>query len=144
MKKIKTLVLICSLSMAALVSFGQQKNIPDSVLNNFKTMYPNAQNADWDTEKDGSYNVEFTDNGKKMEAYYDTKNSWIRTERDVKRAEVPEAIWNALSKSQYADWKVDDMEEHRIPENKIVYEIEVEQNGKEVHLNYLPDGTILE
>jgi hypothetical protein len=57
---------------------------------------------------------------------------------------VPEAIWNALSKSQYADWKVDDMEEHRIPENKIVYEIEVEQNGKEVHLNYLPDGTILE
>jgi hypothetical protein len=139
----KKLVIFFWVSIIAFSGFGQKKNIPDAVSNHFKTTYPNAQAMDWDAEKDGTYNVDFKNDGKKWEAYYAADNSWIRTERDVSKNEVPQAVWDALSQSEYSTWKRDDIKELQTPLHPSVYEIEVEKDGQEVHLNFLPDGTMV-
>jgi hypothetical protein len=139
----KKLIIVLIVSTIAITGFGQNKNIPDAVSNHFKSTYPNAQDTDWDRENDSTYSVEFKSDGKKWEAYYAADNSWIRTERDVSKNDVPQAVWDALSKSEYAAWKIDDIEEHQTPQHPSVYEVEVEKDGQEVYLNFLPDGTMV-
>ncbi len=141
MKKSITFLVSCMMSLFTLVSYGQ-KNIPETVLNHFKTNYPNARVMDWDKERNG-YEVEFTLNGKKWEGYYDTGGKWMRAERDVSRNEVPKAVWAALAKSEYAAWRTDDIEEHQTLAHKSVYEMEVKNAGKKAYLYILPDGTFV-
>src|SRR5690606_9033620 len=116
--------------------------IPDAVVSHFRTSYPAAQKTDWDKESNG-YEVEFRLNGIKWEAYYDLNGNWLKTERDVKRREVPNAVWTSLAKSPYAGWKVDDIEEHQTPDYKTVYEIEVKGKGRKAYVYILPDGKIV-
>jgi hypothetical protein len=126
------------------VTNGQEKNIPSSVLSHFKSTYPNASVRDWDRERDGSFEAEFTLNGKEWEAYYSSSGTWVRTERDVTRQEVPQAVWDGLSKSNYATWKTDDMEEHQTPQHKSVYEIEVKKDGQKAYVYILPEGKMVQ
>lgn len=140
MKKLLTVSLLFLFNALA---FGQKSAFPQEIINHFTSTYPNAQVKDWDKESNGTYNVEFRNAGKKYEAYYAADNSWVRTERDISRREVPQAVWNTLSKSEYASWKVDDIEEHQTPQYKSLYEIEVERGESDVYLKFLPDGTLL-
>lgn len=144
MSKTKIFLLICLFALISPTSFGQQKKVPESVLNHFKTTYPNARAINWDAKKDGTYEAEFKDNGNNMEAYYNAENSWMRTERDITRAQLPDVVWDAFSKSAYAGWKTDDFEEHETPQHKIIYQIEVEKGAQEMHLNFLPDGKLID
>jgi hypothetical protein len=142
MKKITASFWLCSLCLIGFAAYGQKQNIPQKVLNHFKAKYPSAQVHDWDKERDGSYEVEFTLNGKEWEAYYTADGSWTRTERDASRNEVPKAVWDGLAKTQYAQWKVDDIEEHQTPQHASVYEIEVKNSGQKASVYLLPDGKL--
>lgn len=144
MKKIIASLLMGSISLLALESYGQAQNIPASVSNHFKTTYPGAQEKDWDTERDGTYEVEFMLNGQEWEATYAANGAWLKTERDVTRAEVPQAVLDALSKSEYSAWKTDDMEEHQTPQHKSVYEIEVKKGFQKSYLYFLPNGKMVQ
>lgn len=142
MKKFLTAITIAGFSFLSTTAFAQNNQVPDNVMNHFKATYPNAQSIDWDKERDGTFEAEFTLDGKEWEAYYDASGNWTRTERDVKRDEVPQAVWDGLSKSEYAAWKTDDVEEHQTPQHKTVYEIEVKKDGRRMFVYLLPDGTL--
>lgn len=144
MKKIITSFWIAALCFIGWAAYGQQPNIPQSVSDHFKTKYPSAQVHDWDKERDGSYEVEFTLDGKEWEAYYTADGSWTRTERDALRNEVPKAVWDRLAKTQYSNWKVDDIEEHQTPQQASVYEIEVKNSGQKAYVYILPDGKLVQ
>ena len=141
MKKIKTGAVALALTMFSMVTFAQVQDIPEKIQSHFKATYPAAVVEDWDKERDGSYEVEFSINGVEWEAYYSAAHEWLRTERDVKRSDVPQAVLHAIAKTDYASWKIDDIEEHHTPEHKSVYEIEVEKTGNKAYVYLLPDGT---
>lgn len=142
-KQMKFFFFSCFTSLMALVAYGQEKDIPTSVLNHFKSTYANAQVKDWDKERDGSFEVEFILDGKEWEAYYAADGGWLKTERDVTRSDVPQVVWDELSKSNYAAWKVDDLEEHQTSQHKSVYEVEVKNGGQKAYLYFLPNGTMV-
>ncbi len=121
---------------------AQGPEIPANVVSHFQAKYPGAENPDYDKEKDG-YEVEFHLSGIKWEAFYDTRGNWVKTERDVRRADVPDAVWTALSTSSYGRWKVDDIEEHQTPQHEKLYEIEVKTKGQKKYLYFLPDGQMV-
>lgn len=143
MEKIITLAIALTTGGFFISVSAQQTNVPEKIQNHFKATYPAAQAEDWDHERDGSYEVEFTVDGIEWEAYYAINNEWLRTERDVKRSEVPQAVLDGLAKSEYAAWKVDDIEEHQNSKYKSFYEIELKNNGSKVYVSILPDGTLI-
>jgi len=143
MKKVLAVITMVGFSFLGTTAFAQSNQVPDNVMNHFKTTYPNAQSPDWDKERDGTFEVEFSLDGKDWEAYYDASGNWVRTERDLKRDEVPQAIWDGLSKSEFADWKADDVEEHQTPQHKSVYEVEVKKNGRKTYVYMTPDGKMV-
>lgn len=120
--------------------------VPQAVIDAFNKKYPDTYVYEWEWEKkDKLYEAEFFLRGVKYEALFSPDGQWVHTERDVSRDMVPKAVMESLFSSEYANWKIDDIEEHSTPDHPVLYEIEVKMKGpkREVYLYYLPDGKLL-
>ncbi|WP_304297738.1 PepSY-like domain-containing protein [Porphyromonas gulae] len=107
----------------------------------FATMYPNAQNVRW--EKEGEFDVaEFTNNGVKSEAWF-MRSVWQYTEADISYDALPQAVKAAFKASEYASWKVEDVDMVERNGTEVFYVIEVEKGEQEVDLYYMPNGKLI-
>lgn len=129
------------------LSFGQKyssKNIPQQVTQSFSEKYPDLYPYKWKySKKKGTFYAKFINNGQKNKAYYRPDGQWIRTEKDIKRYQLPQTVLSGISKTPYALWHIDDVEEHETPEHNLLYVVEMEQGRKEVYLYLLPDGSLI-
>jgi uncharacterized membrane protein YkoI len=124
---------------------AQKSAVPQAVTDRFKALYPNETVKEWELERGGTlWEAEFMRDGRAHEACFKPDGTWLWTERDARRDEVPQAVWDALARTEYAGWKVDDIEVHSTPEHKAVYQLELEQKGsKDALLHFLPDGALI-
>lgn len=146
MTRIKQLFLVL-LICAVQPYFAQdlkEHEVPKLVKTGFSKKYPNVYVYNWEWKKKKQvYEAEFKIKGEKYEAYFTDTGTWVKTERDLKEKEIPAVIWNHIKTTEYADWKVEDTEEHSTPQYKLLYEIELKikkPKKKKVYLYYLPNG----
>ena len=126
----------------------KESEVPQIVRDSFKVKYPNVFVYEWEwKKKKNAYEAEFIMKGSKYEALFLANGVWIFTERDVRKEEVPQAVWSSLSSSEYANWEIDDIEEHSTPTHDVFYEIEVKSytpQKRKVYLYFLPDGKFIQ
>jgi hypothetical protein len=117
------------------------KTTPDKVKEAFKTKYPNAQNAEWESEE-GVYEVEFVLGEKKYEAEFDGDANWLITETEIKFEDLPNPIKNILEKN-YSEYEIEEVEQVETAEfDEMLYEIEMEKDDKEIELFFNASGEI--
>lgn len=123
----------------------KESEVPKIVVGNFKKKYPDAYVYEWEWKKKKFvYEAEFILKSKRYEAHYTKDGQWVKTEREVKKNEIPQAVWDSLKKSKYADWKIEDQEEHSTPQNELFYEIKIKNNKSKIFLNFLPNGELID
>ena len=147
MKILHSIIIISIIFWTWIPCSAQEKSkaeIFTVVKNNFEKMYPGAEIKEWELEENNIYEVEFTFNGLKYEAEYTQDGTWLFTERDIETNEIPAPVLQSLKASEWASWKIDEVEELSAPRQEKYYEIELNQNGQEVYLYYNPDGTLIE
>ncbi len=105
------------------------------------TTYPNATILDFEREG-GITEVDILDDGVVRELYFDAAGTWLRTVTDVRPAELPEAVLQAIAASDYATWRIDDAE-NIVEGAGEYYLIELESGEREVVLMIAPSGEIL-
>lgn len=115
--------------------------------------YPNASGFEW-SEKTVSDNVydmatfTYSSNSRatyNAEAWFDrAKGKWRMTEIEITFDELPDAVKQAFQNSEYADWRIEEVEKIEREGLEIKYEIEVKKQGTEADLYYAPDGTLLD
>jgi hypothetical protein len=108
----------------------------------FNSMYPNATKIEW--EQEGIYTVaEFDYKGIESEAWFDSNGKWFVTESDIVYTMLPEEVKAALKASDYATWRVDnvDLLERRDLESIYIVEVELGETDKDLH--YSPTGELL-
>lgn len=108
--RIKNLIiffLLLSFELIGMNKHGvcQIKSLPQTVTNNFTSMFPDAKSIDW-REKLTDYQVFFLTNNFKCEAKFSLDGKWISTERQIKNDSIPEKIKESLRLSKYADWSI--------------------------------------
>ncbi len=114
-------------------------------------MYPDAQNVSWESR--GLYVVaDFTQVVSRAtvaveySAWFDNGGSWYMTESDMRYDDLPAAVKSAFEASEYAQWRIDDVDclEREGMETIYVIEIEGVENGqeKEYDLYYTADGVL--
>ncbi len=113
-----------------------------TVNNAFRAMYTNATRASWG-ERQGYYVVEFWQNGVEAEAWFDAQGVWYLTETDVKFSGLPEAVRTAFATSEWAAWRVDDIDKLEYPDRETAYVIEIEQLDVDLDLWFSPDGVLV-
>lgn len=121
---------------------GQSNGIPTCVQDNFKKMFPQAVDVDW--EKEGKfYTVDFEINTVDKEAWFDNDCKWRMTESDVLYANLPQIIKTAVENSNYSAWRIEDIDYIERVDHASFYVIEIEQGEKERLLFYDAFGKLL-
>lgn len=118
------------------------KNIDPEIQSAFDAQYPKAKYVKWEID-DNYYVADFKDEGFNKSAWYSRNAQWMMTEIDDKITHLPQAVQTAFNSSEYASWRIDDVDIIERPEVETIYIIEVEQGEREADLYYLADGILL-
>lgn len=144
--KIKPLALVLAVSGIMLVSCEKENtNTPQidrEIENAFREQYSGATRVAWDFRQ-GYYVADFWLNQVEAQAWYTPQAVWHMTETDVRYADLPQAVRDAFETSEYADWRIDDIDMLEHPDRETFYVIEVEQAKVEYDLYFTADGVLV-
>ena len=160
--KMKTFAIMLS-AAALLFAAGCQKSpsgheagVPEAVVASFNEMYPGATDVNWSSKHsywvadfDGSIasKAASSQSAGVNSAWYDSTGKWYMTELNGALDQLPEAVKAAFAASEYASWRVDDIDRIMREGMPIVYVIEVEgtKDGvqMEIDLYYAEDGVLV-
>lgn len=124
------LTLFASLTLMALSTRAQVRQIPKIVEQTFSQQYSGATNIDY---KDQLVHVDvsFELNGDKMLASYTNKGIWKGTEKDWTFDKLPDEVKDGFHKSVYADREVEETKVLYLPGGTTQYRIKAKKNGVE-------------
>lgn len=112
--------------------------------NAFNSMFPDASRVNW--EREGRYYVaEFwrPEMNAEAEAWFDESSQWIMTITDITYAQLPDAIKTSFESSEYATWRVEDVDWVERADRESVYVLDVESGNQECELYYTADGVLV-
>jgi YD repeat-containing protein len=100
--KISFLVLIFSLTMCGNAIRTNEEpvtaDIPDNVLNIVNVEYPNAVDIQWEKDRKGNFEAEFTSAGKEVELILNSDGVIVRSEVHIEEADLPKIILDSLER----------------------------------------------
>ena len=138
-------ILMTLASAVALV--GCDKNddavqVPAQVETAFHAMYPNATDVRW-SGRSGYMVADFRESGVANSAWFDHSGGWHMTDTDIPYQALPEAVKASFEASEYATWRIEEVEKVTRTRLETLYVIEVEQREAEMELHYSEDGVLL-
>lgn len=143
--KLKFLLLAVILGSLSLFACSDDDDYtPDQTVKEaFDTKFPTATRVSW--EKKGIYRVaEFWLDNQENHAWFDASGDWYMTKTELKTINaLPAKVQEAFKGSEYAAWKIDDVDRVERPGNETVYIIEVEQGKQEIDLYYSEEGILI-
>ena len=143
--KMKAIIFaITSLCIGATAAYAQKiapEKVPGGVQANFKKQFAQAAKVEWEMEE-ADYEVNFKNNGVESSAKYTKDGSWLSSEQEIKKAELPAAVLQAVEK-EFPKAELDEIEKVTYPGNKIAYEMEVEKDKKKFEVQFSPNGQVL-
>ena len=144
--KLKMYFLLLALGALGLQSCNDDddhlSSVPTELKNAFTEKYPSVNNEKWET-KGNYYIAEFRQQNYETSAWFTPNGVWQMTETDLPYQALPAAVKSAFESSEYAKWKVDDVDMLERPDMEKVYVIEVESGKQEFDLYYSEEGILV-
>ena len=140
---IKISIFLILLSFCSAESFSQVTKVPETAKENFARQYPSAQHVNWDNDLI-NVNVRFELNGEQLNAEYNNKGIWRKTEKKWTYDKLPEAVKDGFTKSKYADRGVTETVILYLPGDVEQYRLKVERNDlQKKYLFFNKEGRLL-
>lgn len=108
----------------------------------FSNKYPSATNVSWES-KNAYLVADFQNATYSSSAWFDHSGRWYMTETDLPWAQLPEAVKNTFNATEYAQWKLDDVDMLERNDAETIYIIEVEKNKQELDLYFSQSGLFI-
>jgi hypothetical protein len=116
-------------------------DLPAKVKNAFDQKFPGAQKVKWSNEKANEWEAEFKLSGKEYSANYNADGSWMETELEISKKEIPFTVTNALTK-EFPGYKVEESVISETATGKVYeFKLKVAEELKEITVNTY--GTII-
>jgi hypothetical protein len=80
-----------------------ESKAPEKIINAFNQKFAGAVSVEWGSETANEWEAEFTLDGKKMSACFDSSAVWTVTETEISEKELPAAVVSTLN-TQYAGY----------------------------------------
>ena len=122
------------------VGYGPSSILP-AVKEFIAQKYPGARIIDVETERT-TIEVDIVDGRTPREVVFTRDGEWSHTETEIRKADVPTTVLNALSTSPYASWHIDDISFFETTGGEY-YLIEVESGNREARIKIDTLGNIL-
>jgi uncharacterized membrane protein YkoI len=146
-----TLAVITLAAFASIAAAGEEKElsakqVPQAVHEAFQKAYPGAKSPKFSQEvSDGktTYEVEFKEQGKEIEATFSAEGTLLETEQEIKISELPKEIVAAIEKA-HPGAKLKEAEKLLKADGSLSgFEVEIKVGKQELELTLDPSGTIL-
>ena len=140
----KYLLLITVFSFGLLsTACGQnEKTAPQTVQTAFKAKFPTVSNPQWEMEGDGEWEAEFKMNGKEMSANFKTDGTWLETETELNKSNLPAAVKKAIA-SKFPGMEIEEATLVEMPGKASAYEVEMEKGETTIEALFSADGKVL-
>lgn len=138
----KNLILI--FMIPAVLSFsacGQKEDVPVKIKTALTQKFPQARNVSWDKENATEWEAEFTLNGIKYSANFDSNGQWKETEYKLNESALPAAVKTSL-KNNFAGYDVEGAEVSETPQ-AMVYELSIILNDEDIVVLIAADGKVI-
>lgn len=138
---------VCALTFQSCDKDDDNMNTaPQALQTAFANKYPGSQPREWELQG-GYYTVDFYTAEGEAEAWFTTDYVWVMTETDINPAlfsVVAPQAYAAYQNSQYATWRIDDVDKLERADMETVYVIEVEQGNQEMYIRISASGVLLQ
>ena len=96
--------LVFIISVLFVAGIIKSTKVPWKIQSAFAKKYPAAQNVKWEVEE-REYEVHFSKNDKKLACSFERNGTWLETETEIKKKQLPEAIRSATFRaiSEFSD-----------------------------------------
>lgn len=140
------MILVMAFCTMTFTACGQKTDVPAKVKKAFEQKVSNAKDVEWEYDsEDKLWEVEYEIGEDKFTSAFDENGKWVETEKEIKFAELPEAV-KATLKADFADYEVEEVELVETPDGKFYeVEVELEKEDKELEFELLiaPDGKVI-
>lgn len=140
----KNVLFIFAIVMSnCLVACGQSKtDAPAAIKEAFAKKFSEVKKVSWEMEDEATWESEFKLKGTEYSANFLTDGTWVETEHELKKSELPSSILDLLS-SEYKGYKVEEIESVETPDSKLI-EVIVEKGEEQWELIFDSNGKFLE
>ncbi|SHG05290.1 PepSY-like domain-containing protein [Dysgonomonas macrotermitis] len=115
-------------------------NVPSAISSNFKTVFPNARDIDWETSAN-VYKVDFEINNVDYDAWYNSDGTLLAYRFDITKSSLPQSVQTAIS-DKFNGYTIEDVEKV-IKANSAGYLVELENLNIEEDAYFTEDGTYI-
>jgi hypothetical protein len=140
MKQLFTLTLAVLLGLTAQAQKLTDDKVPAAVKSALIKRFPAAKQVAWEKEDAQAYEAKFTVGDNKQSANFDENGTWLSTETNIKKTDIPAAIQSSLAKN-FAGYDIGDPEKVESPEG-VLYKMKLKKEGQKLEVVFLPDGTV--
>lgn len=117
-----------------------KNEVPKAVEMAFQKKYPGENDPDWKQDDHGYWESHFKKNGEKYRADFNADGTWVETENDIKKKNLPKAIKKAIKKN-YSDYEITEVEHVMNAEKGEFYDVEFKRKGKNKDVMFKKDGS---
>src|SRR6266700_1439569 len=96
--------------------------IPARITDALQAKYAGAANVEW-KHSIGNYKASFNMDGYRLEAKFDRKGNWLKSEKMLKTEKLPVTVKNCLRNSKYSQWEIKSSYEEYLPDKKPQYHV---------------------
>jgi len=140
MKKIAFIFIFVTLVISQ--TFAQKAaQVPEQVKNSFSQNFPKASNVKWSKENENEWEAEFKQEGKEFSANFKSDGTWLETEQEIAKSDIPNAVKNTLD-SQFTGYKIEEAEISKSAEGS-VYEFELEKGESNMEVAISAEGKVV-
>ena len=121
----------------------KKEDAPEAVKMAFQKKYPGENDPDWEQDEHGYWESHFKQDGEKYRADFNADGSWVETENDIKRKNLPNAIKKVIEE-QFSDYEITEVEHVQSAKKGEFYDVEFKQKGKNKDVMFRENGNIIE
>jgi hypothetical protein len=142
-KAVRISLITLLLSGTALAQVVIVDHVPPAVKNAFQTKFPIVKYVQWKIKSDMNYEAEFTLRGTEIAVKFDSTGKWVETESAASRSAIPSAVHDTIAK-RFKGYKIVEIQTvQRWNEQRVVWEIHLEDAKNIVKVQFGGDGAII-
>jgi hypothetical protein len=142
MKTILILSVVCLIGYAAEAQKLKNTDVPDAVKKAFATKFPGVKEVEWSKEGSSEFEAEFEIKKVEQSANFDATGKWLATEKEIKLADLPQAVRTAIDKD-FAGFKIKEVETMETPDHALLYEVGLKKDKTGYEVQYSANGTVV-